>query len=235
MHRQDFKVRVERFIHSDAYSYVRQDDVQAGKRRWIVQISQEPPVIEWGALIGDCLFNFRSALDHLAYDLAVAYKGAPLSAAVEKGSEFPIFWRRTPSKREMDTRIGAVDPKARSLIEGMQPYGRKDRAPLKYLDALHNFDKHRTLHLVVAQSTGLGYYGDIEFDFVNFNPLKDGDVLAQVAIPSNPEAYGDPTSSFGVAFPKTGPGAKAPDVVLTLDWIGQRIERGVIPPLLPYL
>jgi hypothetical protein len=235
MRRQDFERRVDRFVHTNAYRAIRQDDVEAGKRRWIIEVHKRPPLIRWGALIGECLFNFRSALDHLAYDLAVAYSGSPLSPKVEAGSEFPIFYRRKPRKSELDARIGAVDPEARRLIETMQPYGRKGRAALKYLDALHNFDKHRTLHLVVAQTTALGFYGDVEFDFVNFGPLENGDVLAQVALPDDPEAYGDPTFSFGVAFPKGGPGAEAPDVVLTLSWIGQHIEGGVIQPLLPFL
>jgi hypothetical protein len=235
MHREDFERRVERFVHSDAYRPVRQDDVEAGKRRWIIKISKNPPVIEWGALIGDCLFNFRSALDHLAYDLAVAFSGAPLPPKVEEDSAFPIFWKRAPSTSELDRRVGAIHPDARDLIEQMQPYGRTDRAALKYLDSLHNFDKHRTLHLLVAQSTALGFYGDIAFDFINFNPLEDGDVLAQVPLPDDPEAHGDPTFGFGVAFPESGPGAEAPDVTTTLSWIGQHIEKRVIPPLLPFL
>lgn len=94
MHRQDFERRVDRFVHSGAYTEVREDDVEAGKRRWIVQVHKRPPLIRWGALIGECLFDFRSALDHLAYDLAVANnKGRPLPPSVEENSEFPIFPR----------------------------------------------------------------------------------------------------------------------------------------------
>jgi hypothetical protein len=148
---------------------------------------------------------------------------------LRKRCEFPIFWRRAPKTRELDDRIGAVHPEARRLIEQMQPYGRKDRAALKYLDALHNFDKHRTLHLVVAQSTGVAYYGDLlDFvDFVNLGPLKDGDPLAQIPLRDALDHDQNRNFHFGVAFSQTGPGAKAPDVETTLRWIGQHIKRGV--------
>jgi hypothetical protein len=117
----------------------------------------------------------------------------------------------------------------------MQPYGRKGRAALGYLNDLQNFDKHRTLHLVVAASTGLSFFGDMEFDYINFRPLEHGDVLAQVPLESDSEGQQNPNFSYGVAFSQTGPGAKAPDVALTLSWIGAHIERGVIEPLLPFL
>jgi hypothetical protein len=247
MHREDFERRVERFIDSGAYSVIREDNVEDQKRLWIFQAHKRPTLARWGALIGECLFNFRSALDHLAYDLAVAYTGThydlavaytgTLSAKQERESEFPIFHSRAPKKRELDSRIGAVHPDARRLIEAMQPYGRTDRAALKYLDVLHNFDKHRTLHLVLGVSLGASYYGEtLDFvDFINFGSLKHGDALAQIPLRPEIEDHGDPHFTFGVAFDKTGPGAKAPDVPMTLRWIGGHIERGVIEPLLPYL
>jgi hypothetical protein len=237
MHREDFESRSRRFAHTNAYSVVRQDDIKAQNRLWILHVHKRPPLTRWGALIGECLFDFRSALDHLAYDLAVAYSGFPLQPQVEERSEFPIFHKRRPQKRELDDRIGAVHPDARRLIETMQPYGRKDRAALKYLDALHNFDKHRTLHLVVTQSTGVSAYGELLglMDFINFGPLKDRDKLAQMPLKDAVQNDQDPHFSFGVAFPKSGPGAKAPDVAQTLRWIGDHIEGGVIKPLLPFL
>src|SRR4051812_44114465 len=114
MHREDLERRVHRFVHTGAYSVRRHDDVEAGKRFWIVEVNKSPPLIRWGALIGESLFNFRSALDHLALDLALAYT-CPLPAQAESDSEFPIFHKRAATTREMDTRIGAVHPKARKL------------------------------------------------------------------------------------------------------------------------
>lgn len=235
MHRKDLKRRVERFNDSHAYSSVPEVHVETGQRLWRVDIQKRPPLIRWGALIGECLFNFRSALDHLAYDLAVAYSGFPLPPKVEEQSEFPIFWSKAPTKRDLDRRIRAIHPEARNLIEQMQPYGRKDRAALKYLDALHNFDKHRTLLLLAGVGVGLVEFGSGMYTFVNFSPLKDGDVLAIKPLSGNPEDQQNPNFLFGIAFAEETPGAAAPNVVTTLDWIGQHIEGGVIEPLLPYL
>jgi hypothetical protein len=236
MHRKDLERRIERFVNTNAYSVIRQDDVEAGKRAWVVQVNKRPPLIRWGALIGECLFNFRSALDHLAYDLAVAYS-APLSPQAESDSEFPIFVDRAPTKTELKRKIGAVHPKARNLIETMQPYGRTDRAALKYLHLLHNFDKHGTLHLVQGVSIGIIHWGerDPDFEHIVFRSFIDGGILARAPLTSASEHDDDPDFMFGVAFSETGPGASAPDVATTLSWIGQHIERGVITPLLPYL
>lgn len=234
MHREDFERRVDRFVHSNAYSVIREDDFETSERCYIVQVHKRAPLVRWGALIGECLFNFRSALDHLAYDLAVAHKGR-LTVAEERNSGFPIFHHRAPKKWELDNMIGAVHPEARRLIKKMQPYGRKDRAALKYLDLLCNFDKHRTLHLVSGVSLGVTYFGEIEFNWLNFRPFKHGDVLARIPFTRDPKGQNDPTFFFGVAFSETGPGATAPDVAQTLRWIGQHIQGGVIEPLLPYL
>jgi hypothetical protein len=242
MHRKALERRVKRFIDSNAYGSRREDNVDAGERRWRVEIHRKPPVVAWGALIGDSLFNFRSALDHLIYDLSVAHTGSPLPPDIERQCEFPIFWTRKPSSSEIKRRIGGVHPDARKIISDMQPYGRKDRAALKYLDGLQNFDKHRTLLLTVGTSTGLAHFGDMELSAGNFlSPLKDNDVIAAVRL-TDPEANQDPVFSFGVAFENVRPSSippnidwMPPDVVTTLGWIGQHIEKSVIPPLLPFL
>jgi hypothetical protein len=235
LHRKDFERRVDRFIENHAYEVVRETNPDTGQHVWIGEIRRQPPLIRWGALIGDCLFNYRSALDHLAYDLAVAYKGAPLPKSVEFSSEFPIFWRRAPKSSELDTKIGAIHPKARDLITQMQPHGRKDRAALKYLDALQNFDKHRTIHLVQATAVGVAYFAadedpEIPFETLNFSPFVHGDVIAR----ADPKVKNDPVFTFGVAFSGEGPG-RGYEVKVMLSWIGQHIEKRVIAPLLPYL
>jgi hypothetical protein len=240
LHREDLECRVKRFGDADAYSVTREDDPQAGKRRWIFHLNKQPPVSEWGVIIGDCLFNFRSALDHIALELAVAYAastGCSLTPEQERDSEFPIFHRRAPRVWELDKRIGAVHPKARSLIESMQPHGQTDRAALKHLDILHNFDKHRRLHLVVSATTGMTVMGEeFPYDFMRLGEtLEDGDTLLQIPLDYDPEGYIDPHFHFGIAFSELGPGAKAPDVLQALWWIGQHIANRVLPDLLPFL
>jgi hypothetical protein len=235
IHRDDLYGRIQGFIDGGAYRAFRDDKTEAGKRLWRVHVLKEPPVVEWGALIGDCLFNFRSALDHLAYDLAVAHSGFPLAPEVDKHSEFPIFVDSPLTASKRKRMIGGVDPKAGDLIETMQPYGRKDRAALKYLHDLQRFDKHRTLHLVAGAVSGGGFWGEEKIvTAINFSPLKDRDVIAEGPLPTDPESGQDPHFSFGVAFAEGWPG-QGYSVRTMLDWIGQHIEKGVIAPLLPFL
>ena len=241
LHRKEIERRIDRFIDNQAYETAREVDPKTGQHLWIGKIKKQPPIIRWGALIGDCLFNFRSALDHLAYDLAVAHSGFPLDPEVEFRSEFPIFWRRQITPQELSNKLGAVAPDARDLIVEMQPYGRKNRAALKYLDSLQNFDKHRTLHLVQATAVAVGWYGD-DSPFgngggdgeINLRPFKDGDVIARSPTTPDPKSHNDPVFSFGIAFSGEGPGSGY-EVKLMLSWIGQHIEKGVIPPLLRFL
>ena len=78
------------------------------RRFRVNRVSPIPPC--WGPIIGDCVFNLRSALDHLA--LALARKHTPgMTDAQVGGSEFPIFMKPIPSRDEAK-KIGCVAPAA---------------------------------------------------------------------------------------------------------------------------
>lgn len=151
---------------------------------------------------------------------------------LEESSEFPIFYRRDPLAS--DRRIGGIHPDARNIIESMQPHGRDDRTVLGYLEALHNFDKHRTTHIVAGFPSGVSHWGETPFDFIDFSPFVDGQIVASGPIPTDPEVDNDPGFTFDVAFANEGP-CKGYPVRLILNWISQHIENGVFPLLAPYL
>jgi hypothetical protein len=98
-------------------------------------------------MIGDFLFDLRSALDHLARGL-VETEGNTPSDLQSPRTMFPIF--DSTNKPQKLGVAGGVDPNALSLIERLQPYMRPDGkywlSPLWVLNELHNIDKHRTLH-----------------------------------------------------------------------------------------
>jgi hypothetical protein len=56
-------------------------------RKYLIKahVLKEPP-LSLSVLIGDCLYNLRSALDHLAWQLAIYNGNQPSSH-----TEFPIF------------------------------------------------------------------------------------------------------------------------------------------------
>ncbi len=88
-----------------------------------IESVNNPPPRYWSSLVGDCLYNLRSTLDHLVYELALAYNGGqPLPDDVAKDLEFPIFGTRRMKDGERKRKIGALSPAAQAVIEGMQPH-----------------------------------------------------------------------------------------------------------------
>jgi hypothetical protein len=106
----------------------------------------EPPRVDWSLLVGDYLFNLRSALDHLAWQLVLANNAQP-----GQGTEFPIFKDPAAYKKRVARKTAGMQPLVVAVIESLQPYqpwesGAFDH-PLWRLHNLCNIDKHRTLLL----------------------------------------------------------------------------------------
>jgi hypothetical protein len=115
----------------------------------------EQPKAQWGTIIGDCIQNLRSSLDHLIYALSAAPDGTPPPNA--DLCAFPITRQRdTFDSKGMQRRIAELDGKARSLVRWWQPYRRGvayARHPLWLLHELSNWDKHRLLLLATTVAT----------------------------------------------------------------------------------
>jgi len=129
-------------------------DLQSGHKLLIVEILKPMPP-EFAAIVGDCLHNLRSSLDNLIYELAVAYKGEPLSKSIEGHVAFPMFRSDTENTaKTLKCMIRGIHPGARTIVKGLQPYTRRDEAHkfiLWILNELSNKDKHRFPHLGVLQ------------------------------------------------------------------------------------
>jgi hypothetical protein len=137
--------------------------VSSGGTRYIVywEPIEELPVVELGLLVGDFLHNLRSALDHLAYELAAAYT-KPLPPKAAETCEFPVFWKRPMDARQEQSKIGCIHPDAVNLIKAIQPYHKGTKYtgdPLWILNELERIDKHRTLHVGVHEFTKSDIYG----------------------------------------------------------------------------
>jgi len=125
--------------------------------------------------IGEGLQCLRSALDHLAFELATVFTSS-LPDDIEKDSEWPIFgdaegkgqarFHQLRSKGGLAgqpapgsgvAKIRGIDPKAQAIIEGLQPYHRGHAYvldPLWRLQELNRLDKHRLLHVVARIMEG---------------------------------------------------------------------------------
>jgi len=126
----------------------------------------EPISPSWPIVLGEAIYNLRSALDHLVFQLHVrAYRGH-VPARVEKNSAFPIF-DFCPTSRggvakptDRWDEIGTLGRRERAKVEFLQPYKgwhspnfppreviRQLRWGLRDLNRFNVIDKHRDLLL----------------------------------------------------------------------------------------
>jgi hypothetical protein len=97
--------------------------------------------------VGDCLFNLRSSLDHLALALA-RHHTITMTDRQIADSEFPIFANARSFQRDEQKKIGCIAPVARTAINALQPYhcgNNPGSHPLWQLHQLNRIDKHRQL------------------------------------------------------------------------------------------
>lgn len=194
-------------------------------------------------IIGDTLYALRSALDHLAHDLAKSFT-QPLPPQASEQSEFPIYGNKALPKNVGDRKLGAIDPKARTIIEGLQPHLRgKSYAddPLWQLYEVARLDRHRFVHLTVATLQGIGLGGDNlhveEMEIFGVDPTAGDDTeLGYASVrpidPGRPMQM-NVTPEPQVVFKE---GAWAGQSVLDmLTEIRGHIENEVVTPLAPFV
>jgi hypothetical protein len=154
-HAEVFKAEVDRFAAEKPYPF--HVVTLYGNNIYDVEWVRNPPA-RWGAIAGDCVHNLRSALDHIAWDLASDGDGnAPYH------TEFPIFvdrekfFQRTkagePARGSGLRKIDAItDLNLQTAIKRLQPFQSEHptRHPLWILHELDNLDKHRALRPVTA-------------------------------------------------------------------------------------
>lgn len=232
---------MDAWIATNPYTVAQHVESQTGEHVGTALLREEP-LVEWPPRIGECLYNFRSALDQLAFELAERHTGSPLPAEMADRSEFPIFGRRPPTPKELADKIGGIHPDAQAIIEGLQPHLRGDPAyqhdPLWMLDRLGNLDKHRALHLVPLSQTGATTTvtgGAIEERFVAVGPIRHGtEVLRWIEIASSPGMKVEINLPYFVSFSQ-GPPAFGQPVIATLVGVWDRIASDVFSPLARFL
>ncbi len=118
-------------------------------------ISSQIPIIDLrlAILAGDAIYSLRSALDHIAWQLALTTKDRPFDR-----TEFPIVGEDTSENMRRFKRVTQDIPvSAVNEIKALQPYQRgtayKDDLLWK-LDKLCNIDKHR---VIPAQGTAIDF------------------------------------------------------------------------------
>lgn len=208
------------------------------------------PAPGWSLLVADCIYNLRSALDHLAWTLATD----PKTGEAPARTEFPIFLERakyqassksgTPERGSGLYKVRGMAMGAQAAIEALQPYNRLDGPPelhpLWLLHQLSNEDKHRVLSIIgtVMEDSDLTLHlppidAEFSLDFEYGIPLEqEAEIGRLIFRPTGPKAKVDfeVAGTFFVAFGKSGAG-RGRRVADTLADIANFIAQRVLPEL----
>lgn len=205
-HIEDLDKHVHDFMRRNPYAVVSESGPRPNETTYRLRVVHAIP-IEFGAIVGDCLHNLRSALDCAAFELARRYVGRGLTEAEERACEFPI--RDLPSRLDAffrdRCRLHLYGPRERRAIAGVQPGWRHDHAmrlkvpdlgtrqddvkwdELWLLNRLSNIDKHRRLH-IAAWWPDLTYWTSDDSERVSARwtygrpPFENGDVLGRLLV-----------------------------------------------------
>jgi hypothetical protein len=145
---------------TEAYKIIKDAD---GKETINFLVDPPPHV---AILAGEIIYQLRSAIDHLTYDLVkLNPSGIRLPSGWERRCDFPL-WLRIPDEQ---IRCGHANPPlpfncfaktlpgisktAFSFIEGMQPYrtGEGHHNVMAIIAKLSNIDKHRHLNAILPR------------------------------------------------------------------------------------
>jgi hypothetical protein len=162
-HLQALEYESDAWLDSKPYRLTEEPGTRRYEKVLFAELLQPVPS-RLAPIIGDCVHNLRSALDNLAYELAIAYTGEPLPTNIEKSSGFPILFRDNEgSKKRVNHMIRGMHPEAQAIIRRLQPHRPTDNAspadPLWLLNELSNKDKHRFPHLGFFNTTGISVSG----------------------------------------------------------------------------
>ncbi|MCL4369267.1 MAG: hypothetical protein M1337_08930 [Actinobacteria bacterium] len=157
------------------------------------RVVREPPLDLWSLIIGDVVHNARSALDHLAWQLAERH--SPDRPQPDRLTMFPIFDDERVYRRLGARRLRWIEPRAAGIIEGLQPYKHADGSDLLLLlEELDVADKHKLLTTTTPffQASDLRVTGPSGTEYppvtaASAGTVEDGAELKRFIYPEEPD------------------------------------------------
>ena len=141
---------MDAFFNADPKPHTSVGEFDTDAWEWVerFRVHEEPP-LRFGVMLGDCVHNLRSALDHLMWQVTLLDGNVPGDA-----TQFPIASKSEGQFEAMaDHRVPGLSAEHRARLKTAQPYNAGDRAhlhPLSALATLSNTDKHRVLNTAVS-------------------------------------------------------------------------------------
>lgn len=255
-HVRDLESCISAFRKTDPYQLVINEHPDLGKRAYQVRVKIMTPIpSELPLIVGESIYQLRSALDHLAGQLVEANGKIP-----DTSTYFPIAQTAAKYKASLSGKVKGMSPDAVSVIDALQPYGCGRGNDLWVLNKLNNTDKHRLL-LMVGCGTGALMVKYPSFDpssrnlspttitdavsdfFRSAGPNKffpmrnDGDMLVEFGWgrESPPKVNEDVYSTYDIAFGETEPyQVYGKPVIPFLHQLAGLVD-GVVNQFIPFL
>jgi hypothetical protein len=151
-HLDEVKAAMAAYAAGDPYLAVRARQPKGQRHVWLYRLEMtEEPDLMIPVIIGDCLYDLRSALDHLA--VAMAPRNRKANAAFPVETTDP--WARNAAggfvygderRQSFTAKVKGMPNEAVELITKAQPYQREgsELETLSLISRLENADKHRS-------------------------------------------------------------------------------------------
>lgn len=142
----DLRVEMDAFFNQKPAPHSSLGEFDAEAWEWVerFQVREEPP-LRFGVILGDCLHNLRSSLDHVIWQVTLLDGETP-----NDSTQYPIASKSEAQFESMaDRRIPGLSDRHRAMVKSTQPYHRGNEAsahPLAMLATLSNMDKHQIVH-----------------------------------------------------------------------------------------
>lgn len=207
------------FGDPNAYVVVRESDRVAGQQVWRLDSDVPEIPIDPSLLLGDALHCFRSALDHLIWQLVLVNGEAP-----GRSNAFPISQTQDKYEASNTRMLRGVSPSAKALIDGFQPWQRGYHG-LWALQELNNTDKHRHLYLAVVSvlRTSFVQPGSMNVQpLLSHGPVERSKVLCTLESLEPDVTF---TPGFDVAFGQEDPAATGASVMGTMRPIQAKVDE----------
>lgn len=177
-HIDNLKVERIRFVGNNRYFGVPQYNAETDSTKFSLEYVPEiPPCIR--LILGDIAHNLRTALDHLACEIARSM------GIAEPTVYFPICETEKVYKAESGRKTKGLPKEAKDFIDTIGPYGGHDDL-LWGLHELDRIDKHRLVLTTTARTntwsaTLTQGSGEHELSFGFSSALKAGDKIAELS------------------------------------------------------
>jgi len=139
-HLADLEIREKAILHPQIENIVTKTDLNTVKDFIITDLLAEMPQ-SFSVLIGETIYNLRSALDYLVFDLAILDSGAP-----KKGTQFPIDDTEENFASHRGRLLKGLSVEHVARIKALQPY--KGYYYTAMIRDISNPDKHQALTVI---------------------------------------------------------------------------------------